>query len=129
MILFLSVHLIYKREGEKNYEQINFRIKIYAGAESREYAIVTGTRSARHTHPKGQLLIETEGSGLIQQWGEPVRKIQKGDVIGTPANIKHLHGASAKATMTHTAINEGENGKVVDWMEKVTDGEYGAPAQ
>jgi quercetin dioxygenase-like cupin family protein len=83
-----------------------------------------GARSAWHTHPRGQLLIVTEGFGLIQQWGEPIRKIQKGDVIWTPPGVKHWHGASAESAMTHTAINENQNGKVVDWMEKVTDEEY-----
>jgi quercetin dioxygenase-like cupin family protein len=88
-----------------------------------------GARSAWHTHPKGQLLIVTEGTGLIQQWGEPVRKIQKGDVIWTPAGVKHWHGASPTSTMTHTAINETKDGKAVDWMEKVTDDEYNKTAQ
>ncbi len=88
-----------------------------------------GARSAWHTHPKGQLLIVTEGIGLIQQWGEPVRKIEKGDVIWTPPGVKHWHGASQKSSMIHTAINESQNGKVVDWMEKVTDVEYKSPTE
>lgn len=83
-----------------------------------------GARSAWHTHPKGQLLIVTEGSGLIQEWGGAIQKIQKGDVIWTPANVKHWHGGSPSSTMTHTAIQESLNGKVVDWMEKVSDEEY-----
>ncbi|RYZ77907.1 MAG: cupin domain-containing protein [Proteobacteria bacterium] len=83
-----------------------------------------GARSAWHTHPKGQLLIVTEGSGLIQEWGKPVRKIEKGDTIWTPAGVKHWHGASPTSAMTHTAINELKDGKAVDWMEKVTDEEY-----
>jgi len=83
-----------------------------------------GARSAWHTHPKGQLLIVTEGSGLIQEWGKPLRIIQKGDVIWTPPGVKHCHGASPHSTMTHTAINELKDGKAVDWMEKVTDNEY-----
>jgi quercetin dioxygenase-like cupin family protein len=71
----------------------------------------------------------TEGIGLIQQWGEPVRKIEKGDVIWTPPGVKHWHGASQKSSMIHTAINESQNGKVVDWMEKVTDVEYKSPTE
>lgn len=84
----------------------------------------SGARSAWHTHPKGQLLIVTEGSGLIQQWGEPVRAIKKGDVIWTPPNVKHWHGASASTVMTHTAIQESLNGKAVEWMEKVSEDQY-----
>ena len=81
-------------------------------------------RSAWHTHPKGQLLIVTEGAGLLQEWGKPIRKIQKGDVIWTPPGVKHWHGASPESKMIHLAIQESLNGKNVDWMEKVTDAEY-----
>jgi quercetin dioxygenase-like cupin family protein len=84
-------------------------------------------RSAWHTHPKGQLLVVTEGSGLIQEWSKPVRRIQKGDVIWTPPGVKHWHGASPDTRMTHLAIQESLNGKSVEWLEKVTDEEYKAP--
>jgi quercetin dioxygenase-like cupin family protein len=87
-----------------------------------------GARSAWHTHPKGQLLIVTEGSGLIQEWGKPVRVIKAGDTIWTPPGVKHWHGAAPSTSMTHTAIQESLNGKNVEWMEKVTDEEYKAPA-
>jgi quercetin dioxygenase-like cupin family protein len=83
-----------------------------------------GARSAWHTHPKGQLLIVTEGSGLIQEWDQPVRKIVRGDLIWTPPGVKHWHGASPESAMTHTACQEMQDGKNVDWMEKVTDEEY-----
>ena len=86
-----------------------------------------GARSAWHTHPRGQLLVVTDGSGLIQEWGKPVRRIQRGDVIWTPPNVKHWHGASSDSAMTHTAIQEALDGKVVEWMEKVTDEEYRGP--
>jgi quercetin dioxygenase-like cupin family protein len=81
-------------------------------------------RSAWHTHPKGQLLVVTEGEGLIQEWGKPIRQIKKGDVIWTPPGVKHWHGASPETNMTHLAIQESLNGKSVEWMEKVTDEEY-----
>jgi quercetin dioxygenase-like cupin family protein len=86
-------------------------------------------RSAWHTHPKGQLLVVTEGSGLIQEWEQPVRRIHKGDVIWTPPGVKHWHGASPNTTMTHLAIQESLNGKSVEWMEKVTDQEYKVPLE
>ena len=88
-----------------------------------------GARSDWHTHPKGQLLIVTEGKGLIQEWGKSVRKIQKGDVIWTPPGVKHWHGAAPTSSMTHTAIQEAVNGRTVDWLEKVTDNEYKAPPE
>lgn len=81
-------------------------------------------RSAWHTHPKGQLLVVTEGSGLIQEWGKPIKRIKKGDVIWTPPGVKHWHGASPESNMSHLAIQESLNGKAVDWMEKVTDEQY-----
>lgn len=81
-------------------------------------------RSAWHTHPRGQLLIVTDGIGRIQQWGSEVQKIQKGDVIWTPPGIKHWHGAAPTTSMTHFAIQEFLNGKNVEWMEKVSDEQY-----
>jgi quercetin dioxygenase-like cupin family protein len=83
-----------------------------------------GARSAWHTHPKGQLLVVTDGAGLIQEWGKPGRRIQKGDVIWTPPGVKHWHGATTTTAMTHIAIQEALDGKVVDWMEKVSEEQY-----
>src|SRR5437764_13892666 len=72
-------------------------------------------RSAWHVHPRGQLLVVTDGEGLAQKWGEPVQKIRKGDVIWTPPGVKHWHGASPNSTLTHTAIQESLDGQVVEW--------------
>jgi quercetin dioxygenase-like cupin family protein len=66
----------------------------------------------------------TSGCGLIQNWGGPVRTIRPGDVIWTAPGEKHWHGAAPTTAMTHIAIQEELNGKVVDWMEKVTDAQY-----
>ncbi len=81
-------------------------------------------RSAWHNHPKGQLLVVREGSGFVQEWGKPVQRIQKGDVIWTPPGVKHWHGAAPDSSMTHLAIQESLDGKVGNWMEKVTDEQY-----
>ena len=83
-----------------------------------------GARSAWHTHPLGQILIVTDGTGWIQQWGGPIEEIRKGDVIWIPAGVKHWHGATPSTAMTHLAIQEQLNGKAVEWMEKVTDEQY-----
>jgi quercetin dioxygenase-like cupin family protein len=83
-----------------------------------------GARSAWHSHPLGQTLIVTAGSGWVQAWGQPVQDIGPGDVIWTPPGEKHWHGAKATTSLTHIAIQEALNGKVVDWMEKVGDGQY-----
>ena len=84
-----------------------------------------GARTAWHTHPLGQTLIVTAGSGLVQRWGGPVEDIRPGDVIWFQPGEKHWHGASPTTAMTHIAIQEKLDGKVVEWMEHVTDDEYG----
>jgi quercetin dioxygenase-like cupin family protein len=92
-------------------------------------AIVTfepGARSAWHTHPLGQTLIVTAGRGFVQSWGGPVEEIRAGDVVSCPAGEKHWHGATRASPMTHIAIQEELDGKVVDWMEKVSDEQYSA---
>jgi quercetin dioxygenase-like cupin family protein len=84
-----------------------------------------GARSAWHTHPLGQTLVVTSGFGLVQQWGAPVQEIRPGDVVWIPPRVKHWHGAAPTNAMTHTAIQEHLDGKVVEWMEKVSDEQYG----
>src|SRR5437870_11300820 len=81
-------------------------------------------RTAWHTHPLGQILIVTAGCGLVQCSGGPVEEIRPGDVVRIPPGEKHWHGATATTAMTHIAIHEELRGKVVDWMEKVTDERY-----
>jgi quercetin dioxygenase-like cupin family protein len=83
-----------------------------------------GARTAWHKHVLGQILIVVEGTGRIQQWGGPVQEIRKGDVVWTPPGVKHWHGATPNSAMTHIAIQEQLDGKVVDWMEKVSEEEY-----
>jgi quercetin dioxygenase-like cupin family protein len=86
-----------------------------------------GARSAWHTHPAGQLLIVTSGTGWIQEEGGRKREIKPGDVIWTPPGLKHWHGAAATTSMGHTAITNVLGGKGVEWMEQVTDEQYRAP--
>ena len=83
-----------------------------------------GARSAWHTHPLGQTLIVTAGTGWAQQEGGEKQEIKPGDVIWTPPGVKHWHGATATNAMTHIAITESLEGKNVEWMEKVSDGQY-----
>ena len=83
-----------------------------------------GARTAWHTHPLGQTLIVTAGAGRVQRWGGPVEEIRPGDVVWFQPGERHWHGASPTAAMTHIAIAEAQNGKVVDWMEHVSDAQY-----
>jgi 4-carboxymuconolactone decarboxylase len=88
-----------------------------------------GARTAWHSHPLGQTLIVTSGVGRVQRWGDPVDEIRAGDVVWIPAGQKHWHGASPTTGMSHIAIVEQLDGKGVDWMEQVTDEQYGAPVR
>lgn len=87
-----------------------------------------GARSAWHTHPCGQTLIVTSGLGWIQSEGEPKQEIRPGDVITCPPGKKHWHGAMDTTAVTHIAIQQADpDGKVVEWLEKVTDEQYREP--
>jgi len=83
-------------------------------------------RTAWHTHPLGQILIVTAGSGLVQSWDGPIREIWPGDVVTIPPGEKHWHGAKSTTAMTHIAIQEQLDGKTADWMEQVSDELYQA---
>ena len=83
-----------------------------------------GARTAWHTHPLGQTLIVTSGCDRAQRWGGPVEEIRPGDVIWFAPGEKHWHGAMPTTAMTHIAIQEKLDGKVVDWMEQVSDEQY-----
>lgn len=87
-----------------------------------------GARTAWHTHPRGQTLIVTAGVGRVQRWGGPLEEIRPGDVVRTPPGVKHWHGAAPSAAMTHIAITEHEGGRSVEWLEQVSDAQYGARA-
>lgn len=83
-----------------------------------------GARTAWHTHPLGQTLIITAGLGWVQREGGPVEEVRPGDVVWFEANEKHWHGGTATNGMTHIAIQENLNGKVVEWLEHVSDKQY-----
>jgi len=83
-----------------------------------------GARTAWHTHPLGQTLIVTAGRGWVQCEGGAIEEIRPGDVVWFPPNEKHWHGATPTMAITHIAIQEALDGKVVDWMEKVSDEQY-----
>src|SRR5690242_17241550 len=120
------------RQGPADYFTGNVRIEPLFEAHDPARAVgarVTfepGARTAWHTHPLGQALIVTAGSGLAQRWGGPIEEIRPGDVIRFPPGEKHWHGATATTALTHIAIKEQLSGKAVDWLEKVSDEQYQA---
>ncbi|GAB0112859.1 (R)-mandelonitrile lyase [Acidisoma sp. C75] len=84
-----------------------------------------GARTAWHTHPLGQTLIVTQGCGWAQREGGPREEIRPGDVVWFAPGEKHWHGATATTGMSHIAIQEKQDGSPVDWLEQVSDAEYG----
>jgi quercetin dioxygenase-like cupin family protein len=83
-----------------------------------------GARTAWHTHPLGQTLVVTSGKGLVQCWGGPIEEIRSGDVIWFSPGEKHWHGAAPTTAMTHIATQEQLDGRVVDWLEHVSEEQY-----
>lgn len=81
-------------------------------------------RSNWHTHPAGQTLIVINGTGLYQEKGKPIRRINKGETILCDPDIEHWHGASPTSQMTHIAINNFKGDSNVNWLKPVTDEEY-----
>ena len=106
-----------------------FQTKDPARAVGASVTFEPNARTAWHTHPLGQTLIVTAGCGLVQIWDGPIEKICPGDVVWIPPGEKHWHGATPTTAMTHIAIQEQLNGKVVDWMEKVSDEQYQGDSQ
>lgn len=103
-----------------------FRTQAPARAYGSYVTFEPGARTHWHTHPLGQTLIVTFGTGLTQEWGGPIHVIRQGDVVMCPPGVKHWHGAAPDAAMTHLAIGERLDGKSVEWMEKVSDEQYRA---
>jgi quercetin dioxygenase-like cupin family protein len=101
-----------------------FPAKAPARAAGNTVTFEPGGRTAWHTHPLGQTLIVTAGCGWVQREGGPVEEIRPGDVVWFPPGEKHWHGATATTAMTHIAIQEGLDGKMVDWLEHVSDEQY-----
>ena len=104
-----------------------FKANAPARAAASSVTFEPGARTAWHTHPLGQTLIVTSGCGWAQRQGGPLEEIHPGDVIWFPPGEKHWHGATRTTAMTHIAIQEALDGKMVDWMEQVSDQQYGSP--
>ncbi len=99
-----------------------FEAKDSARAAGTSVTFKPGARTAWHTHPLGQMLIVTSGCGWVQSEGGQIEEIRQGDVVWISPATKHWHGATANSSMTHIAIQEQLNGKVVEWMERSATG-------
>jgi len=83
-----------------------------------------GARNSWHTHPAGQILICTEGTGCYQEKGKPIQTLHAGDVVKILPDVEHWHGASSTSNFTHIAININTEKGIVNWLKPVTDEEY-----
>ena len=101
-----------------------FAVSAPARAAGNAVTFEPGARTAWHTHPLGQVLIVTAGCGRAQTEGGPVEVIRPGDVIVFAPGEKHWHGGAPTTAMTHISIQEAQDGKSVDGLEKVSDAEY-----
>ncbi|TPG49470.1 (R)-mandelonitrile lyase [Sphingomonas glacialis] len=113
-------------------EYFTGRVRIdapFKGSGALSGATVTfepGARTAWHTHPLGQTIIVTTGLGLVQRQGGAVEQVRPGDIVFFEPGERHWHGAAPRSAMSHIAIAEAQDGKVVDWLEQVSDAEYAA---
>lgn len=117
------------KKGPEEYFTGTVRIDTpFSGSGNLSGATVTfepGARTAWHTHPLGQTLLVTSGLGRAQREGGPVEEIRPGDIVWFEPGEKHWHGAAPHCAMTHVAIAEMKDGKAVDWLEPVSDEQYG----
>jgi quercetin dioxygenase-like cupin family protein len=88
-----------------------------------------GARTAWHTHPLGQTLYVVSGLGRAQSWGGPIREIRPGDTIWFAPGEKHWHGAGPTSAMAHIAMQEALDATAVNWLEHVTDEQYGSKVE
>jgi len=87
-----------------------------------------GARTAWHTHPLGQTLYVLSGTGLVGLRGQAPQRIHAGDTVWIPPGEEHWHGATPDRMMCHLAIQEAQDGQVADWLEQVSDQDYGGAA-
>ena len=101
-----------------------FRTELPSTVQGALVVFEPGARTAWHTHPRGQTLVIQSGVGWIQREGRPIEEVRPGDTVWFAPNERHWHGASATVGMSHIALQEAEDGKVVDWAEHVSDEQY-----
>lgn len=65
-------------------------------------------RNKMHTHTVEQVLIVTEGKGIVATEKEEVT-VSPGDVIIIPAGEKHWHGAAKGSTFAHLYVIAPDN--------------------
>lgn len=84
-----------------------------------------GARTAWHSHPHGQTLHITAGTGLIGHADGTIEQVTAGDTVWFHPGERHWHGAAPDALMVHLAIQQADaEGQAAVWEEHVDDEQY-----
>ena len=67
-----------------------------------------GARSRFHTHTSDQMLIVTQGTGIVATAKEKIN-VGVGDIIFFPAGENHWHGATEDSSFSHIHIQARES--------------------
>ncbi|MCB2410048.1 cupin domain-containing protein [Hymenobacter lucidus] len=89
-----------------------------------EVTFEPGARNNWHSHPHGQVLVVTAGTGYYQQQGQPMQLLRQGEAVSIAPGVVHWHGATPEGRFTHTAINPSASQGMVEWLQAVTEEEY-----
>ncbi|MBW6514460.1 MAG: cupin domain-containing protein [Candidatus Syntrophosphaera sp.] len=81
-------------------------------------------RTFWHSHPGGQILLVTSGTGFYQEKGKPARKLAPGDVVTIPPYTVHWHGAAPDSEFAHLGIGAQVHLGPIQWLHPVSDAEY-----
>jgi len=87
-----------------------------------------GARTNWHTHKTRQILVATQGTGMVQVRGKPAQVLRAGDVAEVPADVVHWHGSIAGHLFAHISFIESDGADNTTWLEAVDEGEYRAVA-
>ena len=60
-----------------------------------------------------------------QAWGEEPVEVLPGSIVNIPAGVKHWHGAAPNSWFSHLAIEVPGEGARNEWLEPVSDEDYG----
>jgi quercetin dioxygenase-like cupin family protein len=83
-----------------------------------------GARTNWHTHKTRQVLVATQGTGMVQVKDKPPHILRAGDVAEVPPGLVHWHGAVAGHLFAHISFVETDGPDNTTWMEPVDEAHY-----
>jgi Cupin domain len=81
-----------------------------------------GMRSYWHCHAGGQVMMVDEGVGRVQQRGQKMRTLHRGDTEYAAPGVEHWHGAAPDASAQFFQTSIGNTTTL--WMEEVGVADY-----